>query len=256
MEQPLKNRTALITGSSMGIGRATALEIARRGANIAINHSSASTSSQAREIGSAIRDMGRRVIVVRADISNEEDVLKMIKDVKEELGCIDILVNNASLIKGEPSNVSKPISLEEWRQVLDVNLIGTYMTTVGVLNSHDYADRRLNVINVASVAALTGGSGRSGCHYVASKAGIISLTQSFAKLYGDRVIINTVSPGLTDTHALDRYSEADIQGHLVDTPLGRILKPEEVAETIAFLAGQEAINGCNLVVDGGRLRRP
>ena len=250
----LKGETAIVTGSCRGIRREIALQLAALGANIVINYVHRSSFAAAERVRKEICSIGSDAITVRADVSNMNNVNLLVKSALRKFGHIDIVVNNAAIFRRRSFVETKDADYSEWRKMLDVNLVGPFLVIMAVLKSGDYKRKRLKVINMASVAALSGGS-VMGCPYAVSKAGLISMTQFMAKAYGNQMVVNSVSPGLTNTRVLKLYRKKEIRRHIEETPLHRIMQPAEIAEAVAFLVAHGAVNGHNLIVDGGRLRR-
>ena len=249
----LKGKVALVTGASRGIGRAIALCLATAGANICINHVHPQFSSLANQVKKEIEKFGRRVIIIRADISKEEEVKRLVNEVIKEFGKIDILVNNAGIFPLSPGKLTHQISLREWNKILKVNLTGVFLCSKYCLDHMIPKNIKGRIINVSSVAALTGGSFMSGA-YTVSKSGVIGLTYCLARQYGKfGIITNAVVPGLTRTDVLKIIPEQHIKDHISETPLGRIMEPSEIAEAVVFLLTHPVINGQILVVDGGRV---
>lgn len=252
--ESLNGETAIVTGSCRGIGREIALQLAAMGVNIVINYVHESSFASAERVRKEICNIGSDAIAVRADVSKMKSVKRLVNEALRKFGHIDIVVNNAAIFRRRPFIKTKDADYSEWRKMLDVNLIGPFLVIMTVLNSDNYRRKRLKVVNMASVAAISGGS-VMGCPYAASKAGIISMTQFLAKAYGNQMRVNSVSPGLTNTRILKLYRNKEIRRHIEETPLHRIMQPVEIAEAVAFLVAHGAVNGHNLIVDGGRLRR-
>jgi 3-oxoacyl-[acyl-carrier protein] reductase len=188
----LKNRIALITGGSRGIGAAVAIALAKAGADVAVNYRERADAANA--VCSEITGMGRKAIAVQADVSVSADVRRMVAEVEANLGGIDILVNNAAI--AHPRKLQE-ITESEWDQVLTVNLKSVFLVTQAVVDG--MRQRKCGrIINLSSVAAQTGGA--VGAHYAASKAGIIGLTHSCAaSLIRDGITVNAIAPALIET---------------------------------------------------------
>jgi 3-oxoacyl-[acyl-carrier protein] reductase len=243
---PLAGKVALVTGSSQGIGRATALRLAQAGADIAINYRS--NARAASEVKESIEALGRRCIAVQADVSQEEDVSRLFAEVTQALGTLTILVNNAGTTRDK---LILQMSLADFEHVLDINLRSAFLCTKAALRPMMRA-RWGRIVNVASVAGLLGPAGQA--NYGASKAAIISLTLTTAREMASRnITANAVAPGFVPTELTSILTEQQRKFMLDSTPLGRFGTPEEVAAAIGFLCSPEAgyITGQVLRVDGG-----
>ncbi len=244
----LSGRVALVTGSSRGIGRAVALELAGQGAMVAVNY--AGNAAAAEETAAAVQALGTRAMVVKADVADQGQVDAMIKSVLTEYGRLDILVNNAGVTR---DNLLPRIREEDWDAVLNVNLKGAYNCSRAVLRPMLKA-KWGRIINISSVVGLSGNPGQA--NYAASKAGLVGLTKSVAREVGSRSItVNAVAPGYIETEMTALLPAENKESLLGRIALGRLGKPEEVAHVTAFLAGEKAgyITGQVIVVDGGMI---
>jgi len=244
----LKDKNALVTGGSRGIGRAIALELAREGANVAITY--ISNSNRAEEVIDEIEAYGVKGIAIKADVSNEEEVNSMIEIVNSEIGGIDILVNNAGITK---DNLLIRMKSEDWDDVINTNLKGVYLCTKAVVRGM-MKKRYGKVVNIASVVGISGNAGQG--NYSASKAGIIGFTKSIAKELGSRGInINGVAPGFVETDMTNVLNDKIKEEMLNQIPLKRFAKPEDIANVVAYLCSEKAnyITGQIINVDGGML---
>jgi 3-oxoacyl-[acyl-carrier protein] reductase len=247
---PLTGKIALVTGSSKGIGRATALRLARSGADIVINYRN--NVSAAEEVKAWIAEMGRRCVAIQADVSLEEDVTRLFTMANNSLGPIAILVNNAGTTRDK---LILQMSLADFEYVVDTNLRSTFLCTKAALRNMMRA-RWGRIVNVSSPAALLGNAGQS--NYAASKAAILALTLSTAREMASRnITANAIAPGFIPTELTSTLTEQQRNFVLENTPLGRFGEPEEIASAINFLCSPEAayITGQILCVDGGMAMR-
>lgn len=242
----LSNKVALVTGGSRGIGREIAIELSKHGVNVAISY--INNEEKAQKVIDKIEENGVRGIAVRANVSKEEEVLKMMDIINKELGPIDILVNNAGVTK---DNLLIRMKTEDWDKVIETNLKGTYICTKAVARGM-MKRKSGKIINIASVVGISGNLGQS--NYSASKAGIIGFTKSIAKELASRKInVNAVAPGFIDTDMTEILKE-DIKDSIVkNIPMGRIGSPKDIANIVIFLASEKAnyITGQVINVDGG-----
>ncbi len=243
-QQHLKDKVAIVTGGSRGIGRATALALAASGASVAVNY--ASSSGAADEVVAAIEAMGGKAIAVKADVSKEDEVEALVKATKTEFGRIDVLVNNAGITR---DTLLLRMKLADWQAVIDLNLTGVFLCTRAV-SKIMLKQKSGRIINIASVAGQMGNPGQA--NYSAAKAGVIGFTKTVAKELAPRgVTVNAVAPGFITT---DMTSDLEADGILQFIPLGRYGEADEVAGMICFLAADPAaayITGQTFNVDGG-----
>jgi 3-oxoacyl-[acyl-carrier protein] reductase len=227
----LCDRTALITGSSSGIGRGVALAMAAAGADIVINHPSSRDAAAAENVASAVRALGRRALVLEADVADEGAVQSMVDRATAEFGHIDILVNNAGIAAAAPVH---ELDVAVWDRVLAVHLRGTFLMTRAVLPQM-YAHGYGRIINTASQLAYKGAPGFTA--YTAAKGAILSFTRSVALEIGARdITINCVAPGATRTPILDDVPADVLEEIRKAIPLGRIADVEDISPSFVFLA--------------------
>lgn len=231
----LAGRVALVTGSSSGIGRGVALAFASEGADVVINHPAAAETAAAEQVAAAVRQAGRRALIVRADVSQEAEVERLVAAARDAFGHIDILVNNAGIAAAAAVH---EMTTETWDRVLGVHLRGTFMMTRAVLGEM-YARNSGRIINTASQLAYKGAAGFSA--YTAAKGAIISFTRSTALEIGARnITVNCIAPGATLTPILDDVPADTLEAIRRAIPLGRIAEVADIVPAYVFLAGDDA----------------
>ena len=243
----LEGKTALVTGAGRGIGRATAIRLARDGARIAINFKG--NTAAAEETKRAVEAAGSQGVLIQGDVSVDADADRV---VKEALafggGRLDILVNNAGITR---DNLLLRMSAEEWDAVLDLNLRGAFLITKAAMRPM-MRQRAGRIVNVSSIAGVMGNAGQA--NYSAAKAGLIAFTKTVAREMASRnITANAVAPGFVPTDLTSIVPKGVQDAMLKQIPLARFGTAEDVANAIAFLASDEAsyITGQVLVVDGG-----
>lgn len=241
----LQGKVALVTGSSRGIGRAIALELGRRGADVIVNHRRNSTRAQAEAVAQELQSLGRRALVVKTDVADPQDVAQMFSLIRSEFGKLDILVNNAA------SAVFRPLlQLEEkhWEYTWDVNLRAI---TLCIKHAVPLMPRGaiVNITSVGSIRYLPN-YGALG----AAKAAIESLTRSYAIELAPAIRVNAVCGGLVDETGFSAMLPPEEKERIVRlTPAGRMVKPDDIAKAVVFLCSDDAemIRGQSIIVDGG-----
>ena len=247
----LSGKVALITGASSGIGAASAVVLAEMGAHVAIGYYS--NESGAETVRHTITKEGGKAIAVKADVRRPDEIEMLVKRTSDELGPINILINNAgSLIRRQSLS---EMTAEGWDEVMNLNLKSAMLCSRAVAPSMILQKSRA-IINVASIAGRTGGGPGAGA-YSAAKAGLITLTKSLAKeLAPHGIRVNAVSPGVIDTPFHEVFSTPEmIKNFVLSIPLGRVGKPIECATVIAFLASDAAsyVVGETIEINGGQL---
>jgi 3-oxoacyl-[acyl-carrier protein] reductase len=240
-------RKALVTGSSRGIGRAIALELARRGYALAVHYAgnqaaAEATAAEAQTLGAS------QVVVLGADLSSPQAAQQLVADASRALGGLEVLVNNAGVTR---DTLLIRMKDDDWDTVIATNLSAIFHTTREAIKIMMRA-KWGRVINISSVVGILGNPGQA--NYVAAKAGLIGFTKSVAKEYATRgITVNAVAPGFIESDMTAKLPENIVAEYLKQIPAGRLGKPEEVAKAVAFLASDDAayINGQTLCVDGG-----
>ncbi len=247
MAEPILSQVAIVTGASRGIGRAIALRLAADGAQVAlVARSLAGVENVAAELRSKYPT--RRFLAFACDVSQLKDVGVVVDSVVKELGRIDILVNNAGITR---DNLLLRMSEEEWDDVIATNLKGLFNFSKAVARQM-LRERRGRIINITSIVGLIGNAGQA--NYAASKGGVNAFTFTLARELATRgITVNAVAPGFIETDMTDAMSEEAKAAFQQKIPLGRLGKPEEIAEIVAFLGGPLAgyITGEVIRVDGG-----
>ena len=246
-----QGRVALVTGGSRGIGKATALKLANEGATVAVHYSRSAAKAEA--VCKQIDALGQKAMPVQADISDREAVNSMVTAVTEELGTIELLVNNAGDVGDMMFDELTP---EHWDRIVAINLTGPFNVLWTV--KPGMIERQFGrIVNVSSIAALAVRPNQ--LPYAAAKAGIISLTKSCCgPLAQHNIRINSVAPGAIATDMLSEVSPEMVEQLRSTTPLGRLGEPEEMANVIAFLLSEESsfMTGATVIASGGRILIP
>jgi len=238
--ESLAGKIALVTGSSRGIGRSIAVALAAAGADIAIHYHT--RAAEAQEVESLVRSTGRRCICIQADVSSTDEIARLARAVEQQLGAVDILVNNAAVAQHKPIET---ITEQDWDWLIDTNLKSCFLITQAVLPAMRLRGSG-RIINVSSIAAHLGGV--VGPHYAASKAGMLGLTHSYARLLAkEGITVNAISPALIETEMVTTNPNAkpDI------IPIGRFGTSEEVAGVAVMLAQNGYMTGQTIHVNGG-----
>lgn len=253
MDLHLKDKVALVTGGSHGLGRAICLGLAAEGAKVAVNYRR-DPQKAAAVVEEICSTHGVRASAVLGDVSKEAAVVAMFARIEEELGPVDVLVNNAAVC---PTCQVKDMTEQEWSDTLRVNLTGTFLTCREMVRRLLAAGRTGRIVNVSSQAAFRG-STTGHAPYDASKGGVVSFTVSLAReVAAAGIAVNAVAPGMMDTEMTAKTLEANREKYVARIPLRRIGDPKEIAAVIVFLASQRAsyMTGATVDVSGGMLMR-
>ncbi len=246
MQIDLTGKTALVTGASRGIGRATALQLAASGATVVVNYHGQAEAASA--VVRMIEAAGGQALAVQADVAAPADVQRLVKQTLDSYGQLDILVNNAGITR---DNLLLRMKDDEWDAVLNTNLRGTYLLTKAALKPMVKA-RRGRIIAISSVVGLMGNAGQA--NYAAAKAGLIGFIKSVARELASRnITANTIAPGFVETDITAGLGETLKAETLAHVPLGRWGQPDEVAQLVTYLASDASayITGQTFAIDGG-----
>ena len=242
----LEGKVALVTGGSRGIGRAIALLLAKRGADVAINFAGNEAAAQATV--DEIKALGRKAIMIKADVAVNAACVAMVDQVVQEFGKIDILVNNAGITR---DGLLMRMKEEDWDAVLNTNLKSAYNCSKAAVKYMMKA-RAGRIVSISSVVGLMGNAGQA--NYAAAKAGIIGFTMALAKEVASRgITVNSVAPGFVNTDMTKVLPEKVVENLKAAIPLAKLGEPEDIAKAVAFLVSDDAayITGQTLHVDGG-----
>lgn len=241
----LKGKVVVITGASRGLGKSMAVGLAKAGARIVVTD-----ILDTDDAVSEIKEFNDNVLGLSADVTKQSDVEHLVEKTVDRFGSIDILINNAGILK---SNNAEDFSEEEWKQIIDVNLTGQFLCAQ-IIGKQMIKQKAGRIINISSIAGLAGYA--SSVAYSASKAGVISLTKTLASEWGKyNVLVNAVCPGVFATDMTEDYLKDEDFKEMIKTkvPLGRYAKPKELVGTIIYLSSNASdyVTGHALVIDGG-----
>ncbi|HYE11338.1 MAG: 3-oxoacyl-(acyl-carrier-protein) reductase [Clostridia bacterium] len=242
----LTGKTAIVTGGARGIGKSIAMTLAAAGANIVINYTSSSKAAE--EVVEEAKKLGVSALAVKADVSKNDEIENLVKEVLNQFGSIDILVNNAGITR---DNLLIRMSEEDFQAVIDINLKGAFICTKHV-SKVMMKQRTGKIINIASVVGVMGNAGQS--NYAASKAGLIGFTKSIAKELAKRNInVNAVAPGYIETDMTASLPEKVREEFMINIPMARGGVPQDVANVVLFLSSKysDYVTGQVINIDGG-----
>lgn len=242
-------KVVLVTGGGRGIGAGIAIRFAEAGADVALSYFS--SEAGAAQVVAAIQALGRRALATQADVRSRADVERLVEKTVEELGTLDVLINNAGIY---PLASVLEMKDEQWDDVLDTNLRSVYLCTQAAASRMIRQGSHGAIVNIASIEAQNSAALHS--HYQAAKAGVVMHTKAAARELGEHGIrVNGVSPGLIWAEGLDEDWPDGVSRYLAAVPLGRLGQPDDVADACLFLASPAArwITGADLIVDGGVL---
>ena len=244
--------TAIVTGSSRGIGAATAVQFARDGYDVAVNyHTSADAAG---DTADRVREAGADAITVQADVSDPEEASHLVERTVEAFGGVDHLVNNAGI---DQHVYTAELSLADFDRVMDVNVNSAFACTKAALSNLESSDGgdapTPSVTNISSILAYTGAAIE--CHYAGSKGALLSLTKSHARDFAPDVRVNCIAPGHIETDMTADRTPEEKREELAEIPVGQYGQPEDIAEAVAYLRDAAFVTGETLNVNGGELMR-
>jgi len=246
-EKQFTGKSAIVTGATRGIGRAIALELGKRGANVAFNY--AKSADEAEKLKAEIENLGVKCFAAQCDVANTEASAEFVKQVKEEFGTVDFLINNAGITRDQ---LILRMKEDDWDSVIDTNLKGAWNFSKAVLRPMMRNETGGSILNISSISGVVGMLGQS--NYSASKAGMIGLTKALAKeVASRRITINALALGLIETDMASEMNEEHRKKILEMIPLGRLGDVQEVAEIACFMLSDSAryITGQVIQADGG-----
>ena len=256
LELGIDGRVAIVTGAGKGIGRETSIQLAKMGAKVALVGKSMDSISK---VEKEIKEFSNDVIALQCDVGSEDAVNETVREVADAFGRIEILVNNAGVEVDRPHNMAGAelmmvASIDQYHKVIDTNLIGHYnfmRACIPYMVKQQYG----RIVNISSVTGFNGGAASPA--YVASKAGIIVQTKSFARAYGpDNILINGIAPGMVDTPMHAEATREEFEFVAAKTPLKRVAQPVDIARVVLFLAQEDLfMTGETLAPDGGSTMR-
>ena len=248
----VRGKTAIVTGSAVGVGRATALDLARRGANVVINYSR--SADDAKEAVSLVEAAGAKALLVCADVSDDAQVQSMVAQTVDAFGGLHILVNNAAMTHFVPFHDLDGMKAEYWDDIFNVNVKGAFFCARAAAKAMKQSGGGA-IVNIASVAGVRAIG--SSIAYAASKAALINMTVALARVLGPDVRVNAVAPGFIETRWLksglgDQVYEAGKAMQIKQAPLKAVCQPEDVSQLVmSLIEGADLVTGECIVIDGG-----
>lgn len=253
MKLNLKGKTAFVTGGSRGIGSAICRDLAEEGVNVGINYNT--SAGEAEALAVELREQfGIQAVAIQGNLTEEQDILRMLETCEKELGAIDILVNNAAYC---PKGPIESYTKEEWEFTFSVNVTGCFLTCREMIKRWTEREVRGKIVNVASQAAFLG-STSGHLPYDSSKGAVVSMTRAIAREVAPKGInVNAVAPGMVKTEMVKKLLDTKLDFYLSRIPLNRIAEPEEIASIVTFLASDASscMTGTTLDATGGLMMR-
>jgi 3-oxoacyl-[acyl-carrier protein] reductase len=249
----IRGKTAIVTGSAVGVGRATALDLARRGANVVVNYSR--SEDDAREAVRLVEAAGARALLVRADVADDAQVEGMVRQAVDAFGGLHVLVNNAATTRFVGFPDLDGMKAEMWDEIFAVNVKGAFFCARAAAKAMRASGGAGAIVNVASVAGVRAVG--SSIAYAASKAALINMTVALARVLGPEIRVNAVAPGFIETRWLrnglgDQIYEAARKAESARAPLKAVCTPEAVSQLIlSLIKGADMVTGQTVVIDGG-----
>ncbi|MDA0831894.1 MAG: glucose 1-dehydrogenase [Planctomycetota bacterium] len=246
MEKLFTNRTAVVTGGARGIGRAICQMLASHGARVAVNYQQ--NDKGANETLALIEKNAEKAILVKGDVSREDEVTRLMQIVREQLGPIDFLVNNAGIVRNEPHN---EVTFANWKRMFEVNVDGVFLPTWAVKDEM-IARKFGRIVNISSLAGIK--IKKDMVHYATTKTAVISFTRHCAEAFAPHVRVNCVAPGMTATDMIHNADQDLVAKLLTETPLARVADPSEMASVVKFLLSDDSsfVTGQTIAACGGR----
>lgn len=248
----VRGKTAIVTGSAVGVGRATAIDLAKRGANVVINYSR--SEDDAKEAVRLVEAEGARVLLVRADVSDDAQVQSMVRQAVDAFGGLHILVNNAAMTHFVPFHDLDGMKAEYWDDIFNVNVKGAFFCARAAAKAMKQSGSGA-IVNIASVAGVRAVG--SSIAYAASKAAVINMTVALARILGPDIRVNAVAPGFIETRWLrsglgDQLYDAGKAMQIKQAPLKAVCQPEHVSQLVmSLIEGADLVTGECIVIDGG-----
>ncbi|OIO92999.1 MAG: hypothetical protein AUJ92_13135 [Armatimonadetes bacterium CG2_30_59_28] len=253
MSRELEGRVAVVTGGSRGIGKATCIAVAEAGASVVVNYLEEGIGVNRNDAENVVKEIvnaGGKAVAIPADVSNEDDVYAMTDEAVKQCGGGDVLINNAAILRDK---TVKKMSLEDWDAVIGTNLTSVYLCSRAFLDPLEISGRGA-IVSISSISAQMGFFGQA--NYAAAKGGIVAFTRVLAKEVARKNIrVNAVAPGLVATDMTQTIPEDHLCKMIEQIPMGRLARPEEIANVIVFLASDKSsfVSGQTIAVNGGWL---